>query len=65
MYCMPFPDGEPTIHGELIPHTPPTALERAVTAYEAAGGTFSTNFMFILREDILRIGMTERLYVTE
>ena len=65
MYCMPFPDGEPTIHGELIPHTPPTALERAVTAYEAAGGTFSTNFLFILREDILRIGMTERLYGTE
>lgn len=62
MYCMPFAWGEPTIHGELIPHDPPTALERAVEAYEASGGTFSTNFMFILREDVDRIGAEERLY---
>jgi len=62
MYCMPFPWGEPTIHGELIEHDPPTSLERAVSEYEAAGGTFSTNFMFILREDVDRIGTQERLY---
>ena len=62
MYCMPFAWGEPTIHGELIAHDPPTSLERAVQNYEAAGGTFSTNFMFILREDIARIGEDERLY---
>ncbi len=62
MYCMPFPWGEPTIHGELIAHDPPTSLERAVAEYEAAGGTFSTNFMFILREDVERIGEGERLY---
>ena len=62
MYCMPFRWGEPTIHGELIEQDPPTSLERAVKDYEAAGGTFSTNFMFILREDIERIGEHERLY---
>lgn len=62
MYCMPFAWGEPTIHGELIPHDPPSALEKAVSDYEAAGGTFSTNFMFILREDVDRIGVGERLY---
>ncbi len=62
MYCMPFRWGEPTIHGELIEHDPPTSLERAVADYEAAGGTFSTNFMFILREDVDRIGQSERLY---
>ena len=62
MYCMPFRWGEPTIHGELIEHDPPTSLERAVSDYEAAGGTFSTNFMFILREDVERIGENERLY---
>lgn len=62
MYCMPFRWGEPTIHGELIEHDPPTSLERAVADYEAAGGTFSTNFMFILREDVERIVENERLY---
>ena len=62
MYCMPFRWGEPTIHGELIEHDPPTSLERAVADYEAAGGTFSTNFMFILREDVEYIGEQERLY---
>lgn len=62
MYCMPFPWGEATIHEELIVHDPPTSLERAVQEYEAAGGTFSTNFMFILREDTERIGQNERLY---
>lgn len=62
MYCLPFPWGEPTIHGELIEHDLPTSLERAVSEYEAAGGTFSTNFMFILREDVDRIGTQERLY---
>lgn len=62
MYCMPFRWGEPTIHGELIEHDPPTALERAVAEYEMAGGTFTTNFMFILREDVERIGENERLY---
>ncbi|MBE6657589.1 MAG: hypothetical protein E7604_04000 [Ruminococcaceae bacterium] len=62
MYCMPFAWGEPTIHGELIEHDPPTSLERTVADYEAAGGTFSTNFMFILREDVGRIGADERVY---
>ena len=62
MYCMPFPWGEPTIYGELNPHDPPTSLERAVQEYEASDGTFSTNFMFILREDVEQIGQQERLY---
>lgn len=62
MYCMPFAGGEPTIHGELIPHDPPSSLEKAAFDYEASGGTFSTNFMFILCEDVARIGDAARLY---
>ena len=57
MYCAPFAHGHASIHGEL--HSKQggkTSLEQAVEAYEAAGGTFASCYMFILREDVERIG---------
>lgn len=56
MYIAPFPYGHASIHGELHHREPPSSLERAVVEYEKRGGTFSSEFMFILTEDTDRIG---------
>lgn len=56
MYIAPFRHGHASIHGELHHREPPTSLELAVKAYEEKGGTFSSEYMFILKEDIDRIG---------
>lgn len=56
MYCMPFSHGHASIYGELHHSDPPSSLERAVKEYEERGGTFASCYMFILREDIDRIG---------
>jgi hypothetical protein len=56
MYIAPFRHGHASIHGEMHHKEPPSSLELAVKAYEEQGGTFASEFMFILAEDAERIG---------
>ncbi len=56
MYIAPFRHGHASIHGELHHKEPLSSLELAVKAYEEKGGTFASEFMFILAEDAERIG---------
>jgi len=56
MYIAPFRHGHASIHGEMHHKEPPSSLELAVKAYEEKGGTFASEFMFVLTEDVPRIG---------